>query len=70
VKKYYTDKGQAHDTAKDLAEKHPTIQFVVFEPGVIYEVLPPPPPPPPPPVKMLKKRFTEGGELVIDKGEE
>jgi hypothetical protein len=70
AKKYYTDRGQAEDVAKDLAEKNPSIQFVVFEPSVIYEVLPPPPPPPPPPVKLLKKRITESGEIVLDKDEE
>lgn len=70
AKKYWTDGEEAERAAKALAEKHPNVQFGVFTPDVIYEALPPPPPPPPPPSKMLKKRFTDNGELVIDKGEE
>lgn len=66
-RKYWTEKSLAEDFAKDLAEKHPNIQFVVFSPDVIFEVLPPPPPPPPPAGKLLRKRITESGEIVLDK---
>lgn len=69
AKKYWHDKGQAGEYAKELAKKHPQVQFAVFSPSVIYETLPPPPPPPVE-LKMLKKRVTDTGEIVIDKEEE
>lgn len=68
-KVYWADKHDAENHAKGLAKKHPQVQFAVFSPTVIYETLPPPPPPPVE-LKLLKKRITEGGEIVIDKGEE
>lgn len=60
LKYYWVDEAQAQEYAKTLARKNPMVQFAVFQPAHIYETAEP---------KVIQKRMTEGGEIVLAKEE-
>lgn len=63
LKKYYTEERHADEAAKTLAKKNPQIQFAVLKPCRIFETLPPAEP------KLIEKRITDTGEIVLNKGD-
>lgn len=60
LKCYYTDPELAAREAKKLATKNPMIPFVVMGPNGIYETAEP---------KIIRKKLTDNGEMVVDNGE-